>query len=81
MSPRTAQATSVEEFIRIVLKGELAEEQARELYALGPEATTLVLLAVSVRNGKASKRQAADDHLSKPSGQKAPYEKPNKEST
>jgi len=81
MSSRAAEATSVEQFIRIVLKGDLSEEQARKLYALGPEATTLVLLAVSMRNGKSLKRQAADAHLSKPFGQKAPYEKPDKTST
>jgi len=81
MSPRTAEATRVDQFIHIVLKGGLSEEQARELYALGPEATTFVLLAVSAAYGMSAAPQAADYHLSKPSGQKAPYEKPNKTST
>ena len=81
MTSRTADAKTVDQFIRLVLQGELSAEQAEELYALGPEATTLVLLAINARNAKLLKNAAPADHLSKPSGQKAPFEKPNKKSS
>ena len=57
----------------ILASGALTEENARAIYALGPDAVVFALLAIQAQ---ASELQA--NQLSRPSATVAPYEKPNK---
>jgi len=69
---------SVQGLIDIALRGQLTESQARQLYALGPEAVTLALLGASRRI--AALQSPADTLLtspSTPSGMVPIYAKPN----
>lgn len=65
----------------IRLGPELTEEQAKAIFALGEQAVVFALLAqakiLADRNGDRSAQSRQDDP-SCPSGQKAPYEKPEK---
>jgi len=60
---------------------ELTEEQAKAIFTLGEQAVVFALLAqakiLADRNGDQSPQSRRDDP-SCPSGQKAPYEKPEK---
>lgn len=57
----------------ILASGALTEDNARAIYALGPDAVVFALLAIQAQ---ASELQA--NQLSRPSATVAPYEKPNK---
>lgn len=83
MQPRKASEASAKALIEIALRGELTEVQARQLYALGPEAVTLALLATSRRIGEqgahlsASNANSSDTPSpSTPSGMVPIYQKP-----
>ena len=76
MESRKTLAKRVDRFIDLLTNGRLQPEQADELYRLGREAVQLVLLTLNALNAEAV--QPSTDALSTPSGQKPPYEKPDK---
>lgn len=57
----------------ILASGAMTEENARAIYALGPDAVVFALLAI-----QAQARELQTTPLSRPSATIAPYEKPNK---
>jgi len=76
MQPGTAIASSAKALIEIALRGELTDAQARQLYALGPEAVTLALLAASQRIWTLKGKSTSSSSPSTPSGMLPIYEKP-----
>lgn len=82
MRPGTTIGSPAKALIEIALRGELTDAQARQLYALGPEAVVLALLATSQRIGEQHARLSVSDTTpgrpapSTPSGMVPVYQKP-----
>jgi transposase len=62
----------------VLRQGTLTEEQARKIYAHGPEAVVFALLELTKRLAEQRAAEAAESHQtpSTPSGMKPPYQKP-----
>jgi transposase len=62
----------------VLRQGALTEEQARKIYAYGPEAVVFALLELTERLAEQRAAGAAESHQtpSTPSGMKPPYQKP-----
>jgi transposase len=74
----TCTAALPESLVDVLRSGTLDEEQAREIYAQGPEAVVFALLELTKQLAEQRAAGAAGSHQtpSTPSGMKPPYQKP-----
>lgn len=71
------KAKALDQLVLALQRGVCEEAAARELYALGPDAVTLALLAAARRIAELQARASGGDSPSTPSGMRPVYARPN----
>ena len=74
----TCTKTPLNDVLDVLRNGQLTEEQAKKIVALGPDVAVFVILELSKRLAEQQAKIAAESHQTpgRPSGMKPPYRKP-----